>query len=82
VFGRYEHSHPHDQTVRPSTQKIVADSLAILAGQGTLLYYTHQNIAEFWKAMTRPVDRSGLGLSVNEVQREVEAIEAILRHSR
>jgi hypothetical protein len=35
-------------------QKIVADSLAVLAGQGTLLYYTHQNIAEFWNAMIHP----------------------------
>ena len=56
--------------------KTVANSLAVLAGQGTALYYTHQNIAELWNAMTRPVDRNGLGLSVNEAEREVEAIEA------
>jgi predicted nucleic acid-binding protein len=56
--------------------KIVDAALARLAGEGTTLYYTHQNIAEFWNAMTRPVDRNGLGLSVAETDREVHAIEA------
>lgn len=55
--------------------KIVDTALAHLAGQGTTLYYTHQNIAEFWNAMTRPVERNGLGLSVAETEREVRAIE-------
>jgi predicted nucleic acid-binding protein len=55
--------------------KIVDAALARLAGQGTTLYYTHQNIAELWNAMTRPVDRNGLGLSVAETEREVRAIE-------
>jgi predicted nucleic acid-binding protein len=56
--------------------KIVANSLAVLAGQATILYYTHQNIAELWNAMTRPVDRNGLGLSLHEAEQEVQAIEA------
>lgn len=56
--------------------KIVDTALARLAGQGTALYYTHQNIAELWNAMTRPVERNGLGLSVAETEREVRAIEA------
>lgn len=55
--------------------KLVDTALARLAGQGTL-HYTHQNIAEFWNAMTRPVERNGLGLSVGETEREVRAIEA------
>jgi predicted nucleic acid-binding protein len=54
---------------------IVAAALALLLGQGTTLYYTHQNIAELWNAMTRPVERNGLGLTVPEVEREVRAIE-------
>ena len=41
--------------------KLVDTALAHLAGQGTTLHYTHQNIAEFWNAMTRPVERNGLG---------------------
>jgi predicted nucleic acid-binding protein len=56
--------------------KLVDTALARLAGQGTTLYYTHQNIAELWNALTRPVDRNGLGLSVAETEREVRAIEA------
>ena len=56
--------------------KMVDTALARLAGQGTTLYYTHQNIAELWNAMTRPVERNGLGLSVTETEREVRAIEA------
>jgi hypothetical protein len=54
--------------------RVVANSLALLAEQGTALYYTHQNIAELWNAMTRPVDRNPLGLSPSEAEREVAAI--------
>lgn len=55
--------------------ELVAGSLAHLAGQGTALHYTHQNIAELWNVMTRPVSRNGLGLTVNEAEAEVRAIE-------
>ena len=55
--------------------KIVGTDLASLLGQGAILYYTHQNIAELWNAMTRPVDRNGLGLSASEADKEVRAIE-------
>jgi hypothetical protein len=44
--------------------------------QGTVLYYTHQNIAEFWNTMTRPQSRNGFGLSVQDADREVALIEA------
>jgi predicted nucleic acid-binding protein len=56
--------------------KVVDMALARLAGQGTGLYYTHQNIAELWNAMTRPIARNGLGLAIAEAEREVRAIEA------
>ncbi len=59
--------------------KLVDSSLARLASDGTTLYYTHQNIAELWNAMTRPVDRNGLGLTVGEADREVRSIEAGMR---
>lgn len=55
--------------------KIVGTALARLLGHGTALYYTHQNIAELWNAMTRPVARNGLGLTALEADREVRAIE-------
>jgi predicted nucleic acid-binding protein len=56
--------------------KIVDTALARLAGQGTVLYYTHQNIAELWNAMTRPLDRNGFGLTVADAEHEVQAIES------
>lgn len=56
--------------------QIVDTALARLASQGTILHYTHQNIAELWNAMTRPPLRNGLGLTVADAEREVRAIEA------
>ncbi len=56
--------------------KLVDTALAKLAGQGTVLYYTHQNIAELWNAMTRPLVRNGFGLTIVEAEHEVRAIEA------
>jgi predicted nucleic acid-binding protein len=59
--------------------KIVHAALAHLGGQGTTLYYTPQNIAELWNAMTRPVVRNGLGLSVKEADIVVQVIESGMR---
>jgi predicted nucleic acid-binding protein len=56
--------------------KAVDTALARLVGQGTTLYFTHQNIAELWNAMTRPIARNGLGLTVAEAEQQVRAIEA------
>jgi predicted nucleic acid-binding protein len=62
---------------RPDPQhRTVEAALAKLAVEGTLFHYTHQNIAELWNAMTRPVSRNGFGLSVLEAEREVRAIES------
>jgi predicted nucleic acid-binding protein len=51
-------------------------ALAELAAAGTTLFYTPQNIAELWNAMTRPVSRNGFGLTVAQTEQEVLAIEA------
>ena len=56
--------------------KLVDSALARLAAQGTTLYFTPQNIAELWNAMTRPVVRNGLGLSVTDADLVVQAIES------
>ena len=56
--------------------RVVDSALARLAGEGAALHYTHQNIAELWNAMTRPLARNGLGLAIAEAEREVQAIEA------
>jgi len=58
----------------PQHQLIVM-ALTQLTGRGTTLHYTHQNIAELWNVMTRPLVRNGLGLTVNEAEIAVRAIE-------
>jgi predicted nucleic acid-binding protein len=55
---------------------LVDSALARLAARGTTFYYTLQNIAELWNAITRPVVRNGLGLSVTEADRVVQVIES------
>ncbi|HKE32603.1 MAG TPA: PIN domain-containing protein [Candidatus Angelobacter sp.] len=56
--------------------RLVDTALERLALQGAILYYTHQNVAELWNAMTRPIVNNGFGLSVAEAEREVVAIES------
>jgi predicted nucleic acid-binding protein len=54
----------------------VDNALSKLAIQGTILHYTHQNIAELWNTMTRPQSRNGFGLTVQDADREVALIES------
>jgi predicted nucleic acid-binding protein len=54
---------------------IVDAALSRLAEGGATLYYTHQNIAEFWNVATRPLDRRGFGLTVSGADRQTRAIE-------
>lgn len=56
--------------------KIVDTALAQLASRGTTLYYTHQNIAELWNAMTRPQVHNGFGLTIPEAESQVAAVES------
>jgi predicted nucleic acid-binding protein len=56
--------------------RLVDTALARLAEQGTVLYFTQQNIAELWNVMTRPVGKNGLGLTPAEAEREVRGMEA------
>jgi predicted nucleic acid-binding protein len=51
---------------------------AILRREGVLCY-TSQNLAEFWNACTRPVDRNGYGLSPQETDRRARLFEEKLR---
>ena len=37
-----------------------------LEGRNTPLAYTLQNMTEFWNAATRPVDRNGFGLTIDQ----------------
>lgn len=55
---------------------LIYTAVAKLASEGSTLHYTHQNIAELWNVMTRPVTRNGFGLTAAEAEREVRVIEA------
>jgi predicted nucleic acid-binding protein len=55
---------------------LVQAFLSRLVLDGTNLHYAHQNIAELWNVMTRPVDRNGFGLSIPEAEQEVRIIES------
>jgi len=51
---------------------------AILRRDGVLCY-TSQNVAEFWNACTRPVDRNGYGLSPQDTDRRARLFEEKLQ---
>lgn len=48
--------------------QLIDAALAKLSLAGTILYYTHQNIAELWNVMTRPATRNGFGLTAVEAE--------------
>src|SRR5579859_3826145 len=52
---------PHD-----SDYPVVDACLARLVQSSAKLYYTSQNLGEFWNSLTRPADRNGYGLSPSE----------------
>jgi predicted nucleic acid-binding protein len=54
------------------------ESVARLLGAGQPVYFTLQNISEFWNVMTRPIAANGLGFSPALALREVDNIERIL----
>jgi predicted nucleic acid-binding protein len=57
---------------------IVSAIDAILRREGVLCY-TSQNVAEFWNACTRPVERNGYGLSPKDTDRRARLFEEKLR---
>jgi hypothetical protein len=55
---------------------VVNRSIERLVAQRTFLCYTHQNIAEIWNVLTRPLAHNGFGLSVVDAEHEVRVIES------
>jgi predicted nucleic acid-binding protein len=54
---------------------VIGQALHALVGQRVRLCYTSQTLAEFWNASTRPLDKNGFGLSVQETDRLAGVIE-------
>lgn len=61
---------PEYQSIRQCTD--------ILWAQGADLFYTSQNLAEFWNVCTRPAGRNGFGFSVSEADDRARLIESKL----
>ncbi len=57
---------------------VIQTALGVLDKQGAEFYFSLQNIAEFWNVCTRPVERNGYGLSIDETKQRVEFIESTM----
>jgi len=64
-------NHP----MRPDARR----ALVTLRKQGEELFITSQNIIEFWAVATRPLDKNGLGLTVDEASRETRKLRRIFK---
>ena len=60
-------AHPQNPAVRKAMRK--------LKSQGYRLVTTPQNCTEFWNVATRPLDKNGLGLSLEDAKRQLKIIE-------
>ncbi|HZD50363.1 MAG TPA: PIN domain-containing protein, partial [Silvibacterium sp.] len=58
-----------------SEYPMVREAVERLKRRGTDIAYTHQNMAEFWNASTRPLSRNGFGLSIEETEKNAREIE-------
>jgi predicted nucleic acid-binding protein len=66
--------------VQPSAPdyQLTTSAVDSLVSQRVALCYTSQNVAEFWNACTRPIDRNGYGLSPPETDRLARVFESQL----
>ena len=54
---------------------VAVESVRRLLVTGEPVYYTLQNIAEFWNVLTRPLEANGMGVTTAVALGEVEKIE-------
>jgi predicted nucleic acid-binding protein len=55
--------------------ELVSSTVERLGRQGSELFFSLQNIAEFWNVCTRPAERNGFGLDLAETVERVQYIE-------
>ena|SRR5205809_4044400 len=58
---------------------VVVSAIDLMLKNGAALCYTSQNVAEFWNTCTRPVERNGYALSVQETDQRARFFEVKLR---
>ena len=54
---------------------LVISAIDAILGDGCVLCYTLQNVAEFWNTCTRPLDQNGFGLSPQETDHRARLFE-------
>lgn len=57
--------------------RTVFAAVNVLKEQGETLYFASQNAAELWNVVTRPVDKNGLGLSIETADALLTEIEQL-----
>lgn len=67
LLRRVQRSHP--------SHAVAVESVARLVAAGEPVYFTLQNIAEFWNVATRPAEHNGFGFSPVAALAEVANIE-------
>ena len=72
VFLRWVKPDHHDYP-------LIVSAIDLLLRRDGVLCYTSQNVAEFWNACTRPVERNGYGLSPQEADLRARIFEVKLR---
>jgi predicted nucleic acid-binding protein len=61
-----------------ASHTLAVESVVRLLAAGEVVYFTLQNISEFWNVATRPVANNGLGFSMVLALADVEKIEGFL----
>ena len=54
---------------------VVEEAVSHLIDEGAEFCYCPQNVVEFWNVFTRPKERNGFGLKVDEADREASLLE-------
>jgi predicted nucleic acid-binding protein len=61
-------------------QALISAAIGELGRQRSELCYSMQNIAECWNVFTRPAERNGYGLTVDETDERVRYIERTMTY--
>lgn len=52
------------------------NAIAVLRSRGEPFYMVPQNLIEFWNVCTRPIERNGLGRTVEQAEAEINRLKA------
>jgi predicted nucleic acid-binding protein len=70
LLRRTQPNHP--------SHAVAVESVAVLLAADEPVYFTLQNIVEFWNVATRPLENNGLGFTLEVTLTEVGTIERLL----